>query len=830
MQKLFSKLRKAKWQALVAVSTIGMMVLGLGSVLSLPSAQATLDEFVIFIDETQALSSVESEGKDYLTKEVFIKFKQAPQVKIMTTQVQSNKNTLVATSLENFEFVGDTKLIKLKDLDVEQALKHYQDHPAIEYIEPNYKYYLDSVPNDPHFSNLWGLHNSGQTGGAADADLDAPEAWDAVGAGNEVLVAVLDTGIDFNHEDLADNVWTNPNEIADNGVDDDGNGYIDDLHGYDFYSNDGTPQDGDSHGTHCAGTIAAVGSNNKGVIGVNPHAKIVALKIFSDAGSYAGVDNVVKAIEYSVDVGAKVSSNSWGGGSYSQTLKNAIAQAGQAGQLFIAAAGNSGGNNDTSPHYPSNYALNNIIAVASTDHNDQLSSFSCYGQTSVDLGAPGSSIYSTVPNSYGYKSGTSMATPHVSGVASLVWSHTPTLSHTEVKQKILNYVDPLAALNGKTVSGGRLNAYQAITGQVQQPPQISLTPSTLNAQVVIGNTTTETLTLSNTGEGTLNWNLAQSDYQALDSNQTNGPTYNWQDISTTGTAISLGDDDYEQVNLPFDFPFYGATKNTVKISSNGYLTFGSDGTDHSNDSIPNTTDPNDFIAPFWDDLNPSSSGTVYSYHDTANQRFIVQYEAVVRYYTSTPETFQVILAPNGEILFQYQDMQGTLTSATIGIENADGSAGLQVAYNESYVANNLAVLVKQSANWLSVAPTTGEVAGSNSQALTVTLDATNLAVGTYNENLTIQSNDSNNPTIALPVTLTVTSGSSGCTPPATGDWLITQSCTFTGTATAPASVIVDQNAVLTIDNTAVLNLDFANYELRVQDGSGVLIKDGGEIH
>ena len=360
-------------------------------------------------------------------------------------------------------------------------------------------------------------------------------------------------------------------------------------------------------------------------------------------------------------------------------------------------------------------------------------------------------------------------------------------------------------------------------------PQLSLTPTQISTQVQTGATTTETLTISNTGEGTLNWNITQSDYQALDSNQTNGPTYNWQDISTTGTALSLGDDDAEQISLPFNFPFYGATKNTVKISSNGYLTFGSNGTDYTNDSIPNTTDPNDFIAPFWDDLNPSSSGTVYYYSDTANQRFIVQYEAVVRYYTSTPNTFQVILAPNGEILFQYQDMQGSLNSATIGLENATGSAGLQVAYNEDYVTNNLAVLIKQSANWLSVAPTSGAITGSNSQALTVTLDATNLAVGTYNENLTIQSNDPDDQSVVVPVTLTVTAGQSGCTPPATGDWLITQTCTFTGTATAPASVIVDNNAVLTIDNTAVLNIDFANYELRVKDGSGVLIQDGGEI-
>jgi subtilisin family serine protease len=261
---------------------------------------------------------------------------------------------------------------------------------------------------------------------------------------------------------LANNIWTNPGEIAGDGIDNDGNGYVDDIHGYDFVNNDADPMDDNSHGTHVAGTIAAEGNNGTGVAGVNWSAQIMPLK-FLDAGGWGDTFGAIQAVEYATMMGAKLTSNSWGGGGYSQALYDAIAAAGDAGQLFVAAAGNSSSDNDTYPEYPASYDLDNIIAVAATDNNDQLAWFSNYGAASVDLGAPGVDIYSTFPgNSYGTLSGTAMATPHVSGVAALLWAQNPDMTPEQVKNRILASADPIPALEGHTVSGGRLNAFRAL--------------------------------------------------------------------------------------------------------------------------------------------------------------------------------------------------------------------------------------------------------------------------------------------------------------------------------------------------------------------------------
>ncbi len=350
--------------------------------------------------------------------------------------------------------------------------------PRVRYAEPDYIVSLDQpvTMNDPRFDELWGLRNTGQTGGTPDADIDADEAWAFSTGSRSVLVGVIDTGVDYNHPDLAANIWTNPGEIPDNGIDDDDNGFVDDVHGWDFANNDNDPMDGHSHGTHCAGTIAGLGNNGTGVVGVSPFCTIVPIKFLADSGS-GSTTNAIKCVEYAVTVGVDLTSNSWGGGSFSSALHDVIAAAGEAGQLFIAAAGNTSSNNDSSPHYPSSYDADNIIAVASTDHNDALSSFSCYGATSVDLAAPGSSILSTLPNNgYGSKSGTSMATPHVSGAAALLKAYAPAATAAEIKQALLDSVDPLPALSGKMLSGGRLNVRTALDHVT--PPWLSLTPTT----------------------------------------------------------------------------------------------------------------------------------------------------------------------------------------------------------------------------------------------------------------------------------------------------------------------------------------------------------------
>ena len=325
----------------------------------------------------------------------------------------------------------------------------------------------EKIPNDPLFSNLWGMHNTGQSGGTVDADIDAPEAWSVNTGSPSTIIAVIDTGVDYLHPDLSANIWTNSDEIAGNGIDDDANGYIDDTKGWNFVSDTNNPMDDNSHGTHCAGTIAAVGNNGLGVAGVCWTARIMPLKFLDSSGS-GYTSDAISAILYANRNGAHVLSNSWGGGGYSQSLKDAI-DASPA--IVICAAGNSASNTDMSPQYPSSYTSSNIIAVAATDRWDQLASFSNYGANSVDVAAPGVSIYSTTPsNSYGSKSGTSMATPHVAGLAGLIKSTNPSLTNQEIKTVIMSTTDPKSSLSGKCVTGGRINADRAVR-LINQPAQ-----------------------------------------------------------------------------------------------------------------------------------------------------------------------------------------------------------------------------------------------------------------------------------------------------------------------------------------------------------------------
>jgi len=364
-----------------------------------------------------------------------------------------------------------------KGLDLaSRALRALQHHPFIEYAEYNYLHHIDTTPNDPQFNDLWGLHNTDQTGGTPDADIDAPEAWDISTGSTEVVVGVIDTGIDYDHEDLAANIWINPGEIPYNEVDDDLNGYVDDIHGINAITESGDPNDDHGHGTHCAGTIGAVGNNDKGVVGVNWKVRLVGLKFLNSGGSGYDAD-AIECINYAIalknnGVNIRVLSNSWGGGGYSQGLYDAIDATNQAGILFVAAAGNDGLDTESNPHYPSSYDNVNILAVASTDSEDKLSSFSNgasnYGSTSVDIGAPGSSILSTTPNNtYSTKSGTSMATPHVSGAAALFlsendYSTVDELPVEDLKYYLMDYGDPISALAGKCVSGKRLNLYTSL--------------------------------------------------------------------------------------------------------------------------------------------------------------------------------------------------------------------------------------------------------------------------------------------------------------------------------------------------------------------------------
>jgi subtilisin family serine protease len=412
-------------------------------------------------------------GEDFVAGEVIVKLKPG----ITSAEARSLRSDLGASVIETTETLGIQRW-SMEDMSVQDAITTYSNNPEfadiIEYIEPNFiATTTQTTPNDPRYDELYGLNNTGQTGGTPDADIDASEAWDTQ-TGNDTVIGVIDTGVDYNHPELNDNMWTNPGETPDNGVDDDGNGFVDDYYGYDFVNEDGDPLDDYFHGTHVAGTIAAEGNNGDGVTGVNWDAQIMAIKFLDSNGSGTYFD-AIEAVEYATMMGVPVTNNSWGGYGFSQGLYDAIAAAGEQGQLFVASAGNESNDNDNPDFqaYPASFDLNNIIAVAATNSNDQLSYFSNYGANTVDLGAPGEDILSLFPGGdYGFLSGTSMAAPHVTGVVSLILAENPGLSAEEIKDLILTTVDPLTSLEGITVSGGRLNAFEALSELGPPPPPI----------------------------------------------------------------------------------------------------------------------------------------------------------------------------------------------------------------------------------------------------------------------------------------------------------------------------------------------------------------------
>lgn len=595
---------------------------------------------------------------DYVKGEVIVKYKKdVPDERI--NGLHQRMNAIKKRDIPNLRIQS----VKIPDdMSVEDAIAQYKNDPDVEYAEPNYILRaLATIPNDTNFTNLWGLNQ------ASDADIDAPEAWDITQGSSSVVVAVIDTGVAYNHPDLAANIWSNSGETnCSDGIDNDGNGYIDDCRGWNFLDNSNDPTDYNSHGTHVAGTIAAIGNNGNGITGVMWNAQIMPLRFLGVSGS-GDTANAVSAIMYAADNGARIINASWGGGGYSQALYDAINYARGKNVLFVAAAGNSGTNNDTTPFYPASYNLDNIISVAATTQTDVLASFSNFGATSVDLAAPGVNIYSSIPvfsygaattlystnfdtdvvgnvpsnwtrggtnsswavtnlsssspsnsltdspgvnylnntnayvlynsvfsrgsynnayflnfntrqylesgydylyavaspdhatwysfwqssatyttftpasvnltsaaevfgnfyfgfwlitngsnvydgvylddvqlvsmpvliNSYNYAyyQGTSMASPHVAGVAGLVLSVNPSLSYAQVKDIILGNVDAKASLSGQVATGGRLNAFKAVSGATMLPPSGLTATVASSSQINLSwadNSTTET--------------------------------------------------------------------------------------------------------------------------------------------------------------------------------------------------------------------------------------------------------------------------------------------------------------------------------------------------
>ncbi|MEO7868822.1 MAG: S8 family serine peptidase, partial [Candidatus Eisenbacteria bacterium] len=813
---------------------------------------------------------------EYAPGAVIVKYK--PGVRVATRA--SMREALGAEVVAPLGLI-DAELLNVRGVSVPEAVARLRLDPRVEYAEPDYIVHALRMPNDARYSEQYGLHNAGQTGGVAGADIGAEAAWDRFTGDPSVLVGVIDTGIDPMHPDLAPNLWTNPGEIPANGVDDDGNGYIDDLHGYDFVGRDGDPTDDNGHGTHIAGVIAARGDNGVGIAGVNWRLRVMAIKFLDSVGSGTS-SNAVLALQYGVQMGCRLTNNSWGGGPASRAVHDAIEAAGAAGQLFVAAAGNAGSDNDAQPLFPASYGSENIVVVAATDHADQLAGFSNYGLTSVDIAAPGDGILSTWPGG-GYRSlsGTSMATPHVTGAAAFLLGRFPSMTAMQAKARLMRFSRPLTGLTTRTTSGGRLDLALAsadpdtlapgaisdlrserigsnrialawtstgddssagsaslvevryrvgafdpdsfataslagmpappVAGETQRfevqglaadtpyafalrardefgnpgpvstvltqrtlpPPRVRITPLVFTASLSTGDSASREVELFNDSPGTYDWQAPQPQldrivsqpspawperagdkgvegpiwpaqtageggpdafgYRWIDSRTRGGPAFRWADIIAPTNQLAITGDEQVSGLMPvgFTFPFYGRPYTRVRVSTNGYLSFGDNGSSFLNGGLPSLSGPRALVAPFWDDLD-FGAGEKRAYAHFDGSRLVVTWADVPRYNDPGSRlTFQAILYPSGEIRFQYLRLEGQLEGATVGIQDSTRTIGLTVAYDQSYLVDSLTVRIAPEPQWLAVVPSRGEIGPGERTMVRVRFDAKGLGSGTY---------------------------------------------------------------------------------------------------
>jgi subtilisin family serine protease len=401
--------------------------------------------------------------------EVLVRFRSGTTIERIKSLILRNNDRL------EDEYENVTGLVAIDDLDgldAETVAREYAALGEVEYAEPNYEIHLEhSSPgkhkhaNDVKFGEQWSLENTGQDGGTAKADISALRAWSKTTGSSKIVVAVLDSGVNYIHPDLVNNIWVRPAGMS--PYTDDELGEFNDLHGFNATDNRRDPMDDNGHGTHCAGIIGAEGDNNFGIAGINWNVEIMPLKFLNANGSGTTKD-AIEAINYAIErkragVNVRIISASWGSTQKSKALSDAIKSAGDEGILFIAAAGNSSEDSDKRPHFPAGYNLPNMVSVAALDRNDNLAGFSNYGAKSVHIAAPGREILSTWLNEEFYvASGTSMATPEVAGVAALILSVNPKMSVKELRDKLLGSVDKLDSLTGKVVTGGRINAAKAV--------------------------------------------------------------------------------------------------------------------------------------------------------------------------------------------------------------------------------------------------------------------------------------------------------------------------------------------------------------------------------
>jgi subtilisin family serine protease len=534
------------------------------------------------------------------------------------------------------------------------AALQLQNPGVVRYCSPNYILHVGTTPNDSRYGELWGMSSSD--------GIDAPRAWSITTGSSDEVVGVIDTGIDYTHPDLAANVWSNPREVSGNGIDDDNNGYVDDVHGINAATNSGNPMDDNGHGTHVSGTIAAVGNNSNGVVGVNWNTKVVGAKFLSASGS-GTLSDAIKAINYMVDlknsgVNIRVINNSWGGGGYSAVLNSAIERANDAGLIFVAAAGNESNDNDANPQYPSGYEMPNVVSVAAVDQEGNVASFSNYGTNTVDIAAPGVGILSTVPGGgYARYSGTSMATPHVAGALALLLGNEPGLTAAQAIARLYDSGKPMATLTGAVRTGRMLNLGRLISGDtspIPPPPQA--------------------------GPGCKYTVTEISD--APDTSADDAPV-----------VINADDGNYYTVSLPFTVPWDGGEVSSVTISPNGVAYMGT--TPSGNDYLAGPVAPRNSIAVLHADLYPKGPGYGVKVAVGGNS-VTINWTTTSYALKSGVAIIRLTIHSDGTVQTWYDFQDSTLeeslsNTATVGLRGASASSATTFSAAQGKVHSGLAL-------------------------------------------------------------------------------------------------------------------------------------------
>jgi subtilisin family serine protease len=618
--------------------------------------------------------------------------------------------------LRKFDWMRGLQVVQLSSREnAPEAIRRYRESGLVELAEPDYKLHALEVPNDPELLNgtQWSLYNDIES----NADIHALEGWETMHDATNIVVAIIDSGIRYTHQDLSANIWTNSAEIPNNGIDDDHNGIVDDVYGLNALTDSGNPMDDNGHGSHVAGIVGAVGNNGIGTTGVAWKLQLMACKFLDSTGN-GDTSDAIQCIDYARKMGAYIINASWGGSQPSTSLSTAIEAARNAGIIFVTAAGNDARNLDISPIYPAAFNIDNIVTVCATSSDDTFAGgYSNFSSTKAHIAAPGSLIYSTwfsSDSAYSKESGTSMAAPCVAGVCALLKARYPADNERQIIERLLNSVDPLPSLVGKCSTGGRVNLAKALGPN----PQSAFSVSTLGGEPPL------TVLFTNTSYGDLksmSWDFG--DHSPLDptanpahaflypgkfnvsltviglNGKTNStsreivvdPAYDistnsfaWKDPSGM-TALDLQDSNTVAQPLPFSFHFFGKAQDTVFISDNGLIGFNPLGmTNPVSAQIPSLAFPNEIIAPYWDNLDPTLGGTIFFGIDNTslNRRAVISWLGVPRAGSSVALSFQVIIEENTDsITFQYLEVHpesstGGGKRACIGLENSNGSSGL----------------------------------------------------------------------------------------------------------------------------------------------------------